>query len=921
MNILIPSVRLMPIKSPLHWLGCWLALWLSGDQAESFAQEFSREIALPQPTVPRDWSELSFQETNPEPKLTATEQTRGYLLFQRPICESVYPNSRPLSHERADSLSTFATPGEFEPLNFAIYPIRKLTNLNVTCSDLITDGGRIPASAIDVRLVTYWNIRYPKYTSEKTYRRLPELLEKVDRHSSPSRECQRWWLTVRVPNDAQPGLYQGKVTIRDEGLTEPVELPIVFRVLGFSLIRDPNKHLSTYYSPKNPVLFPGKSSSFIQRATANEYAAMVDYGLDMFPTFSLNFDLKTRRITINHADEIPRLQAAGLNGPLPVDGSNAIERIIQQVLPKFRSTSHWRLSTEIPSEVYALIEEEFRDFQAECQQNGWPNIVCCPLDEVAAESQEFGVQVYAAVHRAGIRTYATKNPTAPDARHYAPYVDVWCSQPFAQPYDAVVANTRQEYWCYPNHNAGELKDRDIMCQGGRMTYGFGFWRSGYTTLIPWHWAWVMPPNPLDYLRSEMSGCGQRLDRQGRVVPAIYWECFREGFDDHRYLYTLQQSVWEREESLDPACQSAVAEAQLELQEMWDAIVVQDRYLDNRLWPPTEFDARRWRMAVLIEQLREFPAIRQGTAPSVYVRRTTPVNQNAGPWTTSDRENIEVLDLTREPTNWKSETSESTLTTFSENDAAANSTNARLRWSVSMDHQMASADDGDYKLGWPRIRRSFARGEIDLTKYDYLELELVFDSNRDEVQDDVTPLGLLFSAHDAPRIYEFEHDLGGSQRQPIRLRFPVRDLIAQSGTDALPWRSLEYLQFFLAEANYADQIRMVLDIQAIRLVRFSRPQVVDVDLPNLVMVPTKNLIFNCVVFGLDPTLTNEGQLVAKIFDSEGRLVTEASSPLAPETRVGLDASGLLPGTYTMELHPSTPTRPGIALRRKFRSIQR
>jgi hypothetical protein len=23
-----------------------------------------------------------------------------------------------------------------------------------------------------------------------------------------------------------------------------------------------------------------------------------------------------------------------------------------------------------------------------------------------------------------------------------------------------------------------------------MTYGFGFWRSGYTTLIPWHWNWT-----------------------------------------------------------------------------------------------------------------------------------------------------------------------------------------------------------------------------------------------------------------------------------------------------------------------------------------------------------------------------------------------------------------------------------------------
>lgn len=920
MNIAPPASFSIPFGSALRLIICWMVVSQFGDKAEVLAQGVSRETALPQPTVPREWTELSFTETNPEPTFTAAEQSRGYLLFQRRICESVYPNSQPLPHERVESLSAFATPGEFEPLNFAIYPTRKLTNLTVTCSDLIADGGRIPAASIDIRLVTYWNVRYPNYTSDKTYRRLPELLEKVDRHSSPPQECQRWWLTVHVPIEAQPGLYHGKVTIRDDGSAEPVELPIQFRVLSFALTRDPNKHLSTYYSPRNQFLFQGKSQSFVQRATANEYTAMVDYGLDMFPTFSLNFDQKAKRIIIVQADEIQRLQAAGLRGPLPLDGSNAIERIIQQVLPKFSSAPHWRLSSEIPSEVYTLIEEKFREFKMECQRSGLPNLVCCPLDEVAAESREFGVQVYAALQRAGIRTYATKNPTAPDAQYYAPYVDVWCSQPFAQPYETVVANDRQEYWCYPNHNAGELKDRDIMCQGGRMTYGYGFWRSGYTTLIPWHWAWVMPPNPMDYLRSEMSGCGQRLDRHGRVIPAIYWECFREGFDDHRYLYTLQQAAWEREGSLDPACQRVVAEAQLELQEMWDAITVQDRYLASNLWPPAEFDARRWRMAILIEQLRTFPAIRQGTAPSVYVARTATENRTVAQIPTSDRENIEVLDLTRDPATWTSETDESTLKTLIEKDEVPkNPAAARMRWSVTMDHQKASADDGDYKLGWPRIRRTFARGEIDMTTYDYLEVELAFDSNRDEVQDDVTPLGVFFSTHDSPRLYEFEHDLGGSQRQPIRLLFPIRDLIAQSGKGEVPWRSLEYLQFFLAESNYVDQTKLELDIQSVRLLRFSRPQVVEVDLPSLVMVPTQNLVLNCQVFGLTSDATEQGRLVAKVIDSKGRVVAEADSRLSPETRVVLDTSTLQPGGYTLELHPNSTAGAGVGLTRMFRCI--
>ena len=57
-----------------------------------------------------------------------------------------------------------------------------------------------------------------------------------------------------------------------------------------------------------------------------------------------------------------------------------------------------------------------------------------------------------------------------------------------------------------------------------MTYGFGCWRSGYTTLIPWHWAWTMRPDPFDYLRTTSSGAGQRIDENGEVIPAVYWEC-------------------------------------------------------------------------------------------------------------------------------------------------------------------------------------------------------------------------------------------------------------------------------------------------------------------------------------------------------------------------------------------------------------
>ena len=199
-----------------------------------------------------------------------------------------------------------------------------------------------------------------------------------------------------------------------------------------------------------------------------------------------------------------------------------------------------------------------------------------------------------------------------------------------------------------------------MCKGGRMTYGFGFWRSGYTTLIPWHWAWTPAPDQFDYLRGSRSGCGQRIDDDGEVIPAIYWECFREGYDDARYLYTLQQAICQRDDARDPLCRLRLAAAKALLQETWDAIHVQQKYLADGMWPSAEFNARRWRLAQMIEALLEYPAAQAAVAPSVLVANTTPQAAVAEPVPVEQAErqgNVETKDLAGDFRGWRSETKE------------------------------------------------------------------------------------------------------------------------------------------------------------------------------------------------------------------------------------------------------------------------
>jgi hypothetical protein len=82
-----------------------------------------------------------------------------------------------------------------------------------------------------------------------------------------------------------------------------------------------------------------------------------------------------------------------MDGPLPVEGGNAIERIIQVVVPGFKARPHWVDTGELPEEVYTLIERKFSELEANCQRAGLPELICCPLDEVSAGSQDFGVKI------------------------------------------------------------------------------------------------------------------------------------------------------------------------------------------------------------------------------------------------------------------------------------------------------------------------------------------------------------------------------------------------------------------------------------------------------------------------------------------------------------------------------------------------
>jgi hypothetical protein len=569
------------------------------------------------------WEEVPFIEKNPEPELTAEERERGFLLFTRPITEIVYPNTRPLPEERFECLSAFATPGEFEPVTFALYPIQNLQGIKIVASDLQSDAGKIPSTNVDIRLVTYYDIRFPNYNSPNTYRRIPELLEKVKLNRCIERECQRYWVIIKIPKNAKPGLYQGMLSLACNRTKKPITIPVKMRVLAFKLKKDPTKQFTAFnYDVSWRKDYGTKYNTDeheLRRIARNEYRAMLDYGFTMPSTFYLLYDEAHDRFYMRHPEALKLMAKAGLKGSFVFI---VMDAAIQRLYKKFTgkdAPSLYRVPAMPAEEFYNKITQLTKGIDSELKSSQWPECFYLPLDEVHPDAVEFGTSVYSAVSKAGVKIWITTRPNKPYAQQYAKYVDKWfCTIEYLVPYETAAAfNKRYEYWCYPNNQTCQVRIPEVQCKGGRMTWGFGFWRSGFTGLMPWIWRWDLE-DPFNYLDYKVSDCGFKIARDGSMIPTTYWECIREGIDDGRYIYTLQQAIAEREDAQDPECRKLVAEAKRLIQSIWDSIKVQSVYMSGGIWDSKEFNAIRWSMADLSDKLNKYEKVRKVTAPSVLI---------------------------------------------------------------------------------------------------------------------------------------------------------------------------------------------------------------------------------------------------------------------------------------------------------------
>jgi hypothetical protein len=469
--------------------------------------------------------------------LRSGDLERGYQVFTRDWMEDVYPNDRPRQEELDAPLTASAVAGELEPMTVAVCPLADLGQVAVTTSDL-KGPATIPAQNIDVGYVSYRLSRVSM--GGAVYTLAPRVVLPSATVNVRMGVTRRFWLTVRTPPDARPGLYRGTITLHPEhGRT--AQVPIEFRVYAGRL--DPLDVPAGPWGHEIRSPWPAadpQAQAWNRQLAERSLRKLHAYG---FTTFSglprleyLGFRDGRPRIDFREGDRQMELaRRCGFTMPVvsyvELPGLNLYYRDEEAM-----QTAGFRDYPQFVRAIFAEIERHARS--ADWLPIRW-NLGDEPVGDDLVRAAE-NAEAYRAAFPVG-PPWFTAATSFTSARADDPHFRFARALHVANLSDHNEPSVRrlQEAgtgWAFYNN-------------GNRWTYGEYLFRAvrqfGAQFRLAWHWNASAgdPYYALDCREDDYAWC--HTNAQGQLIPSVEFERLREGIDDYRYLLTVSRLAHER----------------------------------------------------------------------------------------------------------------------------------------------------------------------------------------------------------------------------------------------------------------------------------------------------------------------------------------------------------------------------------------
>jgi len=450
------------------------------------------------------------------------------------------------AHSLPDSTVRLAAcPREYEPVSFAIHADKPLTNIRVTAGDLKSGGGgggSIPASAIDIRVVQVWyQAGTWLYVRKEKPLLTPELLLKDDRLVRIDTEkkvnilkmakdamrdadvlqpfdvqadtVKQVWVTVHVPADAKAGTYRGTIVVQPQG-EDAIGIPVELRVLPFQL-DEPNVICSMYYRGHTHRQ-PGNRLTTYEKTEEQLLADLKDmfaHGVTNPMTYSHPIGPKENgSYDFTHLQRLFELrkQAGMSGGPL----------LMQNV------------SIQSPPELLkAMI--------AFAKKHGFTDVYFSAADEAKGDALVSQRAAMRQVHEIGGKIFV-----ASYAYDSFQLVGDLLDMPVLAGPIAIDGTQLAAY----RASGGQVLSY-ASPQGGieepilyRRNYGLVLWEAGYSGACTYAYQHAFGHAWDDFDDGHWRDHIMAYPTVDGVIPTVQWEGYREGYDDLRYMATLENLI-------------------------------------------------------------------------------------------------------------------------------------------------------------------------------------------------------------------------------------------------------------------------------------------------------------------------------------------------------------------------------------------
>jgi len=399
----------------------------------------------------------------------------------------------------------FASPGEFEPFSFLLRPKEALEEVFIAPSDLKGPAGTIPAANLAVTSIEDFHGAAHNI-----------LMPLGHKWNMQAHSTEFFWCTVRMPDDAKPGVYKGEVTITSKGQAVGA-IAVVLEVLPIRLADPPFSLGYNYSSPKDP------------KALEAHLADMRAHGMTcVAPLYQFH-------LPVHDADTselgafIEAYKRAGFRPPLYF--ATPMELQLSSLAGYgTETTRRWQ-------QKYIKV---MRLLHAETGKHGVPVLMSIG-DELTNKGVE-GVKIAGRLARFVWEEF----PEVATTSDMNGYMEVMAMAPYLN-----VATFNNGWDGIDHHNKGrtlinkaflaELQEKTgaipwfVNAGSGRFPFGFFFWkmtRHGVRGKVEWY-----------YNLNNERGSLVRTDGAA-VWPTLEYERSREGVDDLKYLCRLETLVRE-----------------------------------------------------------------------------------------------------------------------------------------------------------------------------------------------------------------------------------------------------------------------------------------------------------------------------------------------------------------------------------------